>query len=256
MTTLYGWHTNTYTAVSAVCLVYAFGEYNRAVGTRRKRLQWVMLWSLAAVVVGTSSSSNVSAVLGLMAAAVLQRRYGLIALLASICLVAVLALLHIHGSLFEMVSWLFPGKSDYELRTLSGRTQIWGLYWESWLSRPILGHGFGVLTLENGTAMRLNSHNAFIASVLSCGIFGGLLATWFVGRLVLQSLRSLGSARPGAIGGAAALVAALVNSNSMPLFLEMWEESNLVSTALVAYLVYFVWHRGPTRTRAALLARR
>jgi hypothetical protein len=255
MTTLYGWHTNTYTAVAAVCLVYAFGEHHKAVGVRRKRLQWAMVWSLAAVVVGTSSASNVSAVSGLMAAAVLQRRYGLIALLAAVGLVAVLALLYIHGSLFEMVGWLFPGKSDYELQTLSGRTHIWGLYWESWLSRPVLGHGFGVLTLANGYAIRLYSHNGFIATVLGCGIVGGLLAVWFVLRLAAQSLRGLRWASPGAIGGAAALVTALVNTNAMPMFLELWEESNLVSTALVAYLVYFVWNREPRRVRSALLAR-
>jgi O-antigen ligase len=256
MATLHSWHTNTYTAVAAVSLVYAFGEYRAAVGDRRKRLSRTIVWSLAAVVAGTSSASNVSTVIGLLVAAVIQRRYGLIALLLGVCFIAAVILIANEGSVFGMLSWLFPGKDEAAVESLGGRTRIWELYWASWVSRPLLGHGFGVLSLENGHAIRLYSHNAFVASILGCGVLGGLLAAGFLWRLARQALRGLRSVGPGAVGGAAALVTAVVNSNSMPLFLELWEESNLVSTALIAYLVYFVWAREPVRARRPILAGR
>ncbi len=251
MASLHAWHTNTYTAVAALCLAYAFGEYRAAVDDRRQWMRWTMLLGGAAVVVGTSSASNVSALAGLLVAATLQRRFALIAVLVVVSLVAAAVLISNEGGALAALGWLFPGKSEYGIETLGGRTVLWELYWENLRARPILGNGFGVLAFGNGQSVRLSSHNSYIASVLGAGLLGGLLAALFLCRLGWQALQGLKDSRPGAIGGAAALATALVNSNSMPLFLELWEESNLVSTALIAYLVYFVWQRGPARRSRA-----
>jgi O-antigen ligase len=255
MATLHAWHTNTYTAVAALCLVYAFGEHRSVVDERRRWLSVTVVLSLAAVVVGTSSAGNVSAAIGLLVVALVQRRYGFISLLLVALGIATAVLISLEGSVFEMLSWLFPGKDVAAVESLGGRAHLWELYWDGLRHRPMLGHGFGVLGFDNGGSMRLNSHNAFIAAVLSAGMLGGALAVVFFWRLLKRSIDGLGQASPGAIGGAAALVTALVNSNSMPLFLEMWEESNLVSTALIAYLVCFVWNIPAAPARRGLLRR-
>ncbi len=249
MGTLHSWHTNTYTAVAAMCLVYGFGEHRSADGERRRLLGITILLSLTVVVVGTSSASNVSVAVGLLIAAIIQRRFGFLVFLSVVLLIAVGLLIAREGSVFGMLSWMFPGKDEVAVESLGGRTRLWELYWESMRHHPILGTGFGVLSFEHGGSVRFNSHNSFIAAVLGVGVAGGALAAAFVWRLCRQALKGVRDARPGAVGGAAALVTALVNSNSMPLFLEIWEESNLVSTALIAYLVYFVWSRGPARAR-------
>lgn len=243
MTSLTAWHTNTYTAVGAMLAAYCLGEHRAAQGERKRRLRIVGLLGFAAVVVGTSSASNVSLVAGVMAVALLQRRYGILAMVGFSSTVFLTYLLVIEGSLFGVFDWLFPGKTEAAVENLGGRTILWESYWEAILRKPILGHGFAVLSLESGYAIRLYSHNSYLAAILAAGVFGVILVNFVLIRLARLALRALRSRRIGAVGGAAALCVGLVNSIAMPVIFDQWDESVLAYAALIGFLSFFVWHR-------------
>ena len=243
MLSIHAWHTNTYTAVGAVLLIYAIGEYGGAAKPRRKLLKTVGALALGAVVLGTSSASNVSVVAGLLAVLVLQKRFGLAGVLAFLAAVGVAVLVMMEGSLMDALGWLFPGKDEQDIARLGGRTDLWSMFWVAIQSDPIVGQGFGVFSLGEDHLGKVNSHNSFVAVMLATGALGVLPVIAFLWRLVTQARRGARSGAIGAVGGAAALATALVNSNAMPMILDQWGKTTLVFVALLGFMVHFVWSR-------------
>lgn len=252
MTSLSAWHTNAYTAVGALLAVYCLGEYRGALGGRKRLLRIVGMLGFLAVVIGTSSASNVSLVVGVVAVALLQRRHVVLALLGFSSMAFLTYLLMMEGSLFGVFEWLFPGKTEAAVQNLGGRTIMWEGYWEAILRKPLLGHGFAVLSLDSGHVIRLYSHNSYLAAILAGGVFGAILVVFVLARLARLALRAVRSFRVGAVGGAAALCTGLVNSMAMPMIFDQWEESALASAALIGLLSFFVWHLPFAEQRGAL----
>ena len=251
MSSLRAWHTNTYTAVGAVLAVYCFGEYRHANPERRRLLRRAGMLGFGAVILGTSSASNISLVAGLMVVAVIQGRHVLLALLVLAGAVLFGYLVLAEGGIFALFDWLFPGKDEAAVASLGGRTRIWEFYWDAFLRSPLLGSGFAVLELETGKAIRLYSHNSYFAVILGTALLGVFAAGAFLIRLVGHSLRYVRKKRAGAIGGAGALATGFINSNAMPMILDQWEESVLAFATLIAFMVFFVWRKPSNRRRQA-----
>lgn len=94
--------------------------------------------------------------------------------------------------------YLTRGESGEQLRTLSGRTELWQAVWASFLESPVLGHGFhvasadGELDVFGGPSYR-TAHNALLHVLVSTGLIGTVLV--LVGftvpiRLAVRRLRA------------------------------------------------------------------
>lgn len=78
------------------------------------------------------------------------------------------------------VATLRRGQSNQELLALSGREELWTIMWESYLQRPVIGHGYfvtsntGALEVWRETA-NYTAHNTLFQVLVTTGIVGLLI---------------------------------------------------------------------------------
>lgn len=82
---LHDWHTNVYSASSAIMFCYCLGEYLAMTKAqsfenkkRRRRLQWFGIFSLGTLALGTSAGSNIAAAVGCLLIFLALGRWGLL----------------------------------------------------------------------------------------------------------------------------------------------------------------------------------
>lgn len=134
--------------------------------------------------------------------------------------------------------FLFPGKTDHEIVTMTGRTQMWQGFLLLVQKSPIIGHGFAVLSTGRGGFFANHPHNSMFSILLGTGALGMsvfvIFACCFAKEFIQTSFRKV----PGAIGCTAAIIAGLINSLAMPLVFDEWEESSLVFACMMSFLFY------------------
>lgn len=225
------WHTNTYSASSAMLFCYCLGEYlamTRAERSqdkkRSRRLKLFGIFSLSTLALGTSSASNVAAAVGCLLIFLALGRVWL--LLTGLWVGLLLFLWGGSGEFFRNL--LFPGKTEYEMATASGRTLIWELYWRKFLQSPILGYGFGIISGGRDRAFAALSHNALFTVLIGTGSAGLALFGLFAARLWWTTIGMVWRRGPGSVGFAGALAAIYVNSLSAPLMADRWVTTSVV----------------------------
>jgi O-antigen ligase len=229
-------HTNTYSTSSAILFCYCLGEYLAMTKSERseakersRRFRLFGIFSFGTLALGTSSASNVATAVGCLLIFLALRRFGL--LLAGLLVGLLLAIL---GGGQQLVhSLLFPGKTEYELETASGRTLIWQLYWHKFLQNPILGYGFGIISSGRDKAFAALSHNSLFTVLIGTGSMGLMMFGLFAARLWWSTLGKVWRRGPGTVGFAGALAAAFVNGLSMPLMADRWETTSVVFVCLL-----------------------
>jgi O-antigen ligase len=225
------WHTNSYSAVSAMLFCYCLGEFKMSSGTRRRLLLRYGTFGLATLVLGTSTASYAAAAWGALLILLLRRNV-LLGLVGGWVLAIVLVMgLDLSG----FGEALMFGKSEQDYATLSGRTLIWDELFRFVKQSPLIGHGFAVLSTGRGQVFSSQPHNSVFSILLGTGFIGLSIVIAFLVKLIADSLRCLKFLRPGAIGCICAINAALVNSLAMPLIFDEWEESSLALTAFLAF---------------------
>lgn len=245
---LQDWHTNVYSASSAIMFCYCLGEYLAMTGAqssenqkRRRRLRWFGIFSLGTLALGTSAGSNVAAAVGCLLIFLALGRWGLLLAL----LMGGLILFLWGGSVEFFRNLLLPGKSEHEIETASSRTLIWKLYWHSFLQSPVLGGGFGVISEGRTKIFAALSHNSLFTVLSGTGIVGLVFFSLFMVRLWLTTIAEVWRKRPGTIGFAGALAAALVNCLTMPLMADRWYTTSIVFVCLIGLFLLHIRGSSP-----------
>ncbi|MCA9248310.1 MAG: O-antigen ligase family protein [Planctomycetales bacterium] len=223
------WHANAYPACAAMIACYCMAEFFGATGERARRLFWVGMFAIFALALGTSSSSIVSAAVGICLASLLLRgaRWPLVALIAILAVGALLA----PDTALEI---LFPGKEGAQVTTMRGRTDMWAEFATYISERPIFGHGFAIGDRLNG-GLATNTHNSLLSVALGMGAVGLMLfgATLLI--LAREAWKTLFTHCPGSAGVTCALVAGLLNCMTMAYLGEDWKTPSLV---FVCFLMF------------------
>ncbi|HUW34260.1 MAG TPA: O-antigen ligase family protein [Planctomycetota bacterium] len=229
-------HTNSYTASAAVLCCYCGGELAAARGKRGRMLRLFGLAGLAAVVAGTSSASIIATLCGGLVGFTMSRRYGV--LLSALAVFAMVTAYMLAGDVIEGI--VFPGKTDQQIRTMTGRTQLWEAYAEEIKENPLLGKGFGVGPRLSTFRYTTNAHNSIFAVLLSAGAVGMAVAAAGGLKLWREVRYCMRVRRPGGAGCAAAMTAAVVNSMGLPIIGESWMVPSLVVACVLGLHLLFV----------------
>lgn len=228
-------HTCSYSNVGLMLFVYCLAEYPGCEPLRRRTLLWFGLIGLAAIVVGTSATTNVAAVLGILLAVIISvRRSGPQPItIVAICLLLFLGLLAVLAR-DSAISWLMPYKTMDQIQNFSGRRQLWeDLSLSGALQQnPLLGLGF-VASTRTGDFTAINAHNALLQVMMDTGFVGtGMIALALVA-LGISSIRRLNQHLPGSAGFAAAFAALIPVNMTVPIWGIGWEKSVMAWAFLV-----------------------
>lgn len=240
-------HTCSYSNVGLMLFVYCLAEYPGCELPRRRTLLCFGLIGLAAIVVGTSATTNVAAVLGILLAVIISvRRNGLQPItVVAICLLLVLGVLALLAR-DSAISWLMPNKTAEDIQSFSGRRQLWEYLSLSGALResPLLGLGF-VASTRAGDLAVYNAHNVLLQALLDTGLVGtGILALALIA-LGISCVRQLKRRSVGSAGFAAAFVALLPVNVTFPIWGVGWEKSVLAWAFLVGLHTFSSRQRNP-----------
>jgi O-antigen ligase len=93
-------------------------------------------------------------------------------------------------------SYLRRGETSEQLKTFTGRTDLWELVWGEFKKSPLIGHGYFVCSVggeidvwdseDNKTA-----HNIFLQVLASTGVIGTVLFLWALIQPMVTCSRSL-----------------------------------------------------------------
>lgn len=210
---LFHWHTNTYSTVAAMLFGYCYGEFNnsnRELSYKERRILKSGIWaSLAFVILGTSSASNLSLLAAFLIITLISGRRSL-KVIAVILFGAALLINQLYGEL--IFNLIFPGKSPESVSMMHGRMTLWVKYFDLIEQKPMAGWGFAALS-RLPKLYNINTHNSIIEIVGGVGVIGLLFFTMFLIRIYSKLLKYIRS--PYIIGVIGAVTAGLVNSNAI-----------------------------------------
>jgi O-antigen ligase len=132
-------HTNSFSTSGAFGAALALASIRRGV-LRLGDVKWSLTACLAAVVLGTSSASNISLIIGVLMIVAASR--GRAVSVTRLVLISTVAFLVLTVG-FEVVRpYLFPGETTEHIRSLRGRTTLYQGFWDAFQEHPFLGYGF------------------------------------------------------------------------------------------------------------------
>ncbi|HUS57507.1 MAG TPA: O-antigen ligase family protein [Planctomycetota bacterium] len=230
------WHTNSYSASAAMIACYAVGEYMSGGRKLPGAVKWAGVAGVLGLALGTSSASTIAAFAGFALAAFLMKRWGMV--FGGIAAALLVVALGLGGSFLTNI--VFPGKTEGQIATLHGRTQLWAAYAEDVKESPLYGNGFGVSARLSSFRYTTNPHNSVFSVLLGTGAAGLLLAVAAMLRLTRETLHATRWTRPGAVGAAAAMGAGIVNSMGLPIIGDIWMAPTVVLASMLALHVLFV----------------
>jgi O-antigen ligase len=234
-------HTNTFTASGSMIACYCFGEFLGADRRRKRMLLSCMVLGLVAVAVGTSGTSNVGTVCGVMSAGLVRRGR-----LRTVILVLLLALVlawatGLYGELEDAAfGALFPGKSRRTVEGLSGRLYIWQWAKDKIEDKWLIGHGFGVATRMDRRLNALTAHNILLAILLDTGVMGALAFCASIAFFFREMVHLPKVGRLGVTGCWCALTAAFVNCLGVPFLAVHWAPPSFVFGIFIALYLHHV----------------
>lgn len=232
-------HTNSFSTSGAFGAALALASIRRGV-LRLGDVKWSLTACLAAVVLGTSSASNISLIIGVLMIVAASR--GRAVSVTRLVLISTVAFLVLTVG-FEVVRpYLFPGKTTEHIRSLRGRTTLYQGFWDAFQEHPFLGYGFasGEKSIKVSGGVVFNSaHNSVLSVAVNTGIVG--LTLFFVGFYRILSILY----RADALGYnvaypiLVAMVVGLINSMSYPLVGSDWRFPTTPFLGIVAYASVF-----------------
>jgi hypothetical protein len=242
------WHTNHYTASSAMIFCYCLGELLTQPEARK---QWLLRYgcgSLGLLLLGTSTGSFFAAGAGSIVAILLSKKgRSLYALL--LLVIALTSILVVFARTpFTLPSWielgqqlkiLSPNHSEQPVFSLHGRAILWELYKQDIVASPIFGNGFAISS-RLAKVYSSNTHNGFLAILLGTGAIGLIIVIWGAYRFSREVASSRQLHASGTIGCAAALAAAFFNNMSISFIGENWREPSLVFVLFLSLHLFFI----------------
>jgi len=218
------WHTNSYSICAMMLFCYAFAEYQNARGARRR---WLLVFGAAGLlwlILGTSTGSNIAAVVGILSLVIVRKDLLRRVVLVALCLIVVTVVI---GISFQYVGDLLaPGKGWEGVAHGANRVSVWEPVLNAVRKHPIRGFGFGIGTKFmdfNVKQYVTSAHNSILEVLINTGIIGLCIYLIGITRLLFATYRQARLALPGSAGIFAATVGAIVNSMSgAPIFGFTW----------------------------------
>lgn len=161
---------NALAALAAMVGIASFaGLYRNE--RHRKLYAFVLLISIATLILSFSRTSIIGFLLGAMTYAYFDRRRGLF-----ITMVVILASALLFGVVRELVfEYLMRGQHIESIKSLSGRTVAWEMAWNYFLESPYVGHGFASAgrydVLGNATS---HLHGSIFDVLVGVGMAGAI----------------------------------------------------------------------------------
>lgn len=95
--------------------------------------------------------------------------------------------------------YLMRGETAEQLRTVTGRTDLWEAMWGEFKKSPLIGHGYFVSSKDGeldvwgwGSPSNKTAHNVLLQVLVSTGVIGAVLFLWALIQPMVTCSRSLG----------------------------------------------------------------
>lgn len=243
---------NAASCVAAMGLVMTLGAWKEKIISFQKLIipGVVFVFGLLS---GLSSASNISVIFGvsLVLVGVRHKSALFIQALAAVVVVSI-GWSVIQSGAFN--KWLMPGKTQAQITSLHGRTDMWKRYYKGIQERPILGYGFPIgekraRTLEDGTQFGEGSaHNSIVGIAINTGAVGLGIIFLGVAQVLSATNRSIIAGRSGGVTMIAVIATAFLNSMSYPVIGSHWFWPTTVVQGMAGIGLCYVWL--PTKRKA------
>lgn len=200
-----------------------------------KEMKYLIFYNAFMLVIGTSSASYISFVIGLVILMSSQYKRGMnIGIVIFICITLYFIYSYFQDFIFEL---LFPGRSMEKIENGSGRKAIWEAAFKLWDENPLIGNGLIVgerrIVEYIGLAV-ISAHNSFISVLVNTGIVGVVIFINFIFKWFLKVYRFQSTNRYAVIL-LPAMVATIVNCNAFPAIGSDWNYVAPTVYALIAF---------------------
>lgn len=220
--------------------------------TDMKHMRHHLFVSVATIILGTSSASWISLIIGLFFFFSITRKgLNITSAIFAACL--------FYGiwSLFEeeVMRIVFGHKTKEMIENGSGREALWIAYIKGWLESPIIGHGF-IVGEKGSIAARYiafatnTAHNMMISVLINTGLIGLIFWITFLYKQCIICWRYSLKHNPYALVCMPAIIAMFVNANSFPVIGSEWSPvSNPIYALLIFVFVYIPYSQRLTNKR-------
>jgi O-antigen ligase len=229
-------HTNSYSLIALILFLYSFSELMSKIDKDYERKKMLTRYSIIGFIflaLGTSSASNISAVIGIVLLLIFTNRKDL-KVLTFAGIILIIPVFFYFISFDDLMSVLLPGKTVESISSLTGRTNLWMIYVDSFLEHPYIGWGFAVLARISEHATT-NTHNSILSIATGMGVTGLVLFFLFFFSSIYKFFKNRTFPIVGIIGGGIAIISALVNSMSIAILGESVSPPTLSLVSLIAY---------------------
>ena len=98
----------------------------------------------------------------------------------------------------KVVEYMLRGQNREQIRSLTGRIELWALMWKSFWDSPFYGHGYFVTSRIGevdiwGRRQNITAHNMWLQLLVSTGVIGTSLFLWALWRPLKAILCTLNS---------------------------------------------------------------
>ena len=234
-----GLHTNVYTVTSGAGLVYCLGELFRSDRARKRLLiRWALVFFVF-LAIGTSVGSNIAVLGGILMLLILRGGGRWVVLPLTGLLIA---LFGVAGELENLLqNSILAGRDIEAAYKLTGRNTLWAGYFEAFMERPVIGHGFAVgarLGDMFGVRVTTNTHNGLIEAALGMGTIGFVFLSAYLIKLLKELFFSWRLGVPGAVGMIGAMIMLIINNNSKSLIGGAFDATQVGIFVMLAFAHY------------------
>lgn len=239
-------HTNTYTIVAAIGIIFSYYQYHYF-----KKLKIIRLYNLARItllisilglLVGTSSASNVSFLVGILVLIFLKRGMDKTKFFVILLIIIIINFWYVFSD--YLMALLFPNKEMSDIISGTGRTYMWQYYIDGFLQNPIFGYGFpsgekmGSLF---GWEVTSSTHNMLLSVAVNTGTIGLILYLIFIKNYTVFLIRKLKISSEVKYSFAIWVII-VINSMSFPILGSHWSWTTSTAFFIMVYSqrVYYI----------------
>lgn len=234
-------HDNAFPLLGITQLLLVMGSIRYGIFETKEVLHHIII-SCATIILGTSSASWLSLIIGLLFFFGTRQKGVNIFLIIFTALFFYVVWNIFEESIFHII---FGNKSAAQISSGTGRQQLWEAYIKGWKESPWLGHGFivgekGAIASKYILFATNTAHNMMISVLINTGIIGMVFWLMFLWKQCktcwVNSLRE----NPYALICFPAIVAMLVNANSFPVIGSEWSPVSPPIYALIIFIFSFI----------------
>lgn len=237
----YRYHDNAYPLLGITQLLLVMGAIRYGVFETKEMLHHIII-SSATIILGTSSASWLSLIIGLLFFFGTKQKGVNISLIIVTALFFYAVWNIFEDSIFHII---FGNKTAAEISSGTGRQGLWEAYIKGWQESPWLGHGFivgekGAIASKYILFATNTSHNMMISVLVNTGIFGMLFWLMFLWKQCKTCWENSLRENSYALICFPAIVAMFVNANSFPVIGSEWSPVSPPIYALIIFIFSFI----------------